>query len=204
MRHRLVLSSSKISCHVKPNSTRTFFHFFYSLSPSIKLDELPQPVEIGFNKECWENSVRGRDPSSLSIKVSGRESRWKRKKNREREREREARARRSITANRIEMQTIGICESPHLYRHRGMSHRYRWPGIHERRKNAKVSDHCDRNKFARRVRQLVRARSCTISSAAAISRQVFLWFAVGSCAGERRAELEQSSLMVINAATRSM
>lgn len=85
-----------------------------------------------------------------------------------------------------------------------MSHRYRWPGIHERRKNAKVSDHCDRNKFARRVRQLVRVRSCTISSAAAISRQVFLWFAVGSCAGERRAELEQSSLMVINAATRSI
>jgi len=91
MWHRLVLSSSKISCHVKPNSTRTFFHFFYSLSPSIKLDELPQPVEIGFNKECWENSVRGRDPSSLSIKVSGRESRWKRKKI-EREKEREKRA----------------------------------------------------------------------------------------------------------------
>lgn len=35
-----------------------------------------------------------------------------------------------------------------------MSHRYRWPGIHERGKNAKVSDHCDRNKFARRASQL--------------------------------------------------
>lgn len=84
---RLILSSSKISCHVKIELHPDFFSFFfYSLSPSIKLDGLPQPVEIGFNKECWENSVRGRDPSSLSIKVSSRESRCKRKKI-ERERE---------------------------------------------------------------------------------------------------------------------
>lgn len=127
-----------------------FFLPFNSLSPSIKLDELPQPVEIGFNKECWENSVRGRDPSSLSIKVFARVGGGEKKKW-----ERERSAHSTYTFNHC--QTGSKCRrSGHakLYRHRGMSHRYRWPGIHERRKNAKVSDHCDRNKFARRASQL--------------------------------------------------
>lgn len=69
-----------------------------------------------------------------------------------RERERKTRAR-SITARRIENTDDRDMRSRHPDRHRGMSHRYRWPRIHEWQKNAKVSDPSDRNKFAWRANE---------------------------------------------------
>jgi len=61
------------------------------------------------------------------------------------------------------MQTIETRET-RTYRHPrserggGMSHGYRWPGIYERRKNAKVSDRSDRNKFTRRTNERSQAK----------------------------------------------
>lgn len=145
----LILSSFKISCHVKPNSTQTFF---YSLSPFIKLDELPQPVEIGFNKECWENSLRGRDPSFLSIKVFARVGGGEKKNVRKREKR----------AFDVHVQSLPTGSKCRRSRHAKPTPTVTggWAigtGGQESTndgKNAKVSDHCDRNKFTRRTSQL--------------------------------------------------
>lgn len=71
---------TKMSCHAKTNSNQTFSIFFRPRRRHAGHKTRRSSSKLVLIKSALENSVRERDPSSLSIKVSGRESRWNRKK----------------------------------------------------------------------------------------------------------------------------